>query len=76
MKTMPNIEPNKEQKQDVKMMKTEPDTYEEEKIALILGTTACLHTIVDVQMSYHLLVFVMKYVYTKTPTPVMRAHKF
>ena len=40
----PNIKSNKEHKQDVKMMKTEPDTnkitYEEEKVALILGTTA------------------------------------
>ena len=26
-------------------------------------------------MTYPLLVFVMKYVYIKTPTPVMRAHK-
>ena len=26
-------------------------------------------------MTYPLLVFVMKYVYTKAPTPVMRAHK-
>ena len=40
----PNIKSNKEHKQDVKMMKTEPDTskitYEEEIVALILGTTA------------------------------------
>ena len=40
----PNIKSNKEHKQDVKMMKTKPDTnkitYEEEKVALILGTTA------------------------------------
>ena len=27
-------------------------------------------------MTYLLLVFVMKYVYIKTPTPVMSAHKF
>ena len=27
-------------------------------------------------MTYPLLVFVMKYVQIKTPTPVMRAHKF
>ena len=40
VKAMPNIESNKEQKQDVKMMKTEPNTYQEEKVALILGTTA------------------------------------
>ena len=37
----PNIKSNKEHKQDVKMMKTEPDTnkitYEEGKVALVLG---------------------------------------
>ena len=52
--TKPNIESNKEHKQDVKpniklkhdvkMIRTKPDTnkitYEEEKVALILGTTA------------------------------------
>ena len=40
----PNTDSNKEQKQDVKMMKTEPDTnkitYEEEKVALVLGITS------------------------------------
>ena len=40
----PNIESNKECKYDVKMIRTKPDTnkitYEEEKVALILGTTA------------------------------------
>ena len=44
VKTKPNIKPNKKHKQDVKMIRTEPDTnkitYEEEKIVLILGTTA------------------------------------
>ena len=54
MITKPNIEPNKEHKQDVKpnikfnrenyQDVKEPDmneiTYEEEKVALILGTTA------------------------------------
>ena len=54
VKTKPNIEPNREHKQDVKpniklkhdvkMIRTKPDmnkiTYEEEKVALILGTTA------------------------------------
>ena len=54
VKAKPNIEPNKkykqdvkpniELKQDVKMIRTKPDTnkitYEEEKVALILGTTA------------------------------------
>ena len=47
--TKPNIEPNKEHKQDVKPnikfdRESKPDmnkiTYEEEKVALILGTTA------------------------------------
>ena len=40
----PNIESNKECKHDVKMIRTKPDTnkitYEEEKVALILGTTS------------------------------------
>ena len=40
----PNIESNKKHRHDVKMIKTKPDTnkitYEEEKVALILGTTA------------------------------------
>ena len=54
VKAKPNIEPNEEHKQDVKpnielkhdvkMIRTKPDTnkitYEEEKVALILGTTA------------------------------------
>ena len=54
VKTKPNIDPNKEHEQDtkpnielksdVKMIRTEPDmnkiTYEEEKIALVLGITA------------------------------------
>ena len=42
----PNIKSNKECKHDVKMIRTKPDvnkiTYEEEKVALILGTTAVL----------------------------------
>ena len=42
--TKPNIKSNKEHKQDVKMMKTKPDTnkitYEEEKVALVLGITS------------------------------------
>ena len=40
----PNIKSNKELKHDVKMIRTKPDTskvtHEEEKVALILGTTA------------------------------------
>ena len=43
-KKEPNIKPNKKHKQDVKMIRTEPDTnnitYEEDKVALILRTTA------------------------------------
>ena len=39
-----DVKPNIELKQDVKMMKTEPDTnkinYEEEKVALVLGITS------------------------------------
>ena len=42
----PNIKPNKELKHDVKIIRTKSDTnnitYEEEKFALILGTTAVL----------------------------------
>ena len=54
VKTKPDVKPNKKHKQDakpniklkhdVKMIRTKPDTkqvtYEEEKVALILGTTA------------------------------------
>ena len=38
VKTKPNIEPNKEHKQDVKPnIKFDKITYEEEKVALVLG---------------------------------------
>ena len=41
IRTKPNTESNKEHKLDIKMMETEPDmnkiTYEEEKVALVLG---------------------------------------
>ena len=44
MKAKPNIKSNKEDKQDVKTIKTKPDlnknTYEEEKVALVLGITS------------------------------------
>ena len=44
IKTEPDIKSNKEQKQDIKMIKTRPDmneiSYDEEKVALILGITA------------------------------------
>ena len=42
--TKPNIKSNTEHKQDFKMIRTEPDmnkiTYEEEKVALVLGITS------------------------------------
>ena len=44
VKTKPNIKFTREDKQDVKMIKTEPDmhkiTYEEEKVALVLRITS------------------------------------
>ena len=44
IKTKLDIKSKKEDKQDIEMMKTEPDidnmTYEEEKTALMLGITA------------------------------------
>ena len=59
------------------MMKTEPDMNdEEEKAALIIRNNSYLYSMVDVQMMYFLPVFVIKYVYIKTPTPVIRVHKF
>ena len=46
IRAKPNIESNKEHKQDVKMMKTELDmnkiTFEEEKVALVLGITTII----------------------------------
>ena len=45
VKTKPYIKPNKEHKQDFKPnirfdRESEPDTYEEEKVALVLGITS------------------------------------
>ena len=44
IRTKPDIEFKKEDKLDIKMLKTEPDmnkiTYEEEKVALVLGITS------------------------------------
>ena len=72
-----NIEFDKEHKQDVKKPDTNKITYEEEKVALVLGITSILALRYGRYSSnYLLLVFVMKYVYIKTPTPVVRAHKF
>ena len=80
IRTKPKIGFKKEDKLDIEMMKTKPDTnkitFEEEKTALISGITDIyLYSIVDIQMIY-LLIFVIKYVYIKTPTPVISAHKF
>ena len=86
----PVIKLNKEGKQDVKLdvkldvsikfdRESKHDmnkiTYEEEKVALVLGITS-VFTVWWMLNDYLLIVFVMKYVYTKTPTPLMRAHKF
>ena len=67
MKTEPYIKSKKENKRDIEMMKNEPDmneiTYEEEKVTLILGITSIFtYSMVDIQMIYFLLVFVIKYV--------------
>ena len=74
-----DVKPNIELKHDVKMIRANPDmnkiTYEEEKVALILGTTA-VFTVWWMFKYYLLLVFVMKYVCAKTPMPVISAHKF
>ena len=79
----PNTDSNKEHKQnikfkqDVKKPDTNKITYEEEKVALVLGITSHLSShYCGCSSNYLLLVFVMKYVYTKTPTPVMSGHKF
>ena len=78
--TRPDTESNKKHKLDIKMIKTKPDmnkiTHEEEKVALVLGNNIYLYSMLDVQMTYLLLVFVMKYVYIKNPAPVISAHKF
>ena len=85
VKTKPNIEPNEKHKQDVKPnikfnRESEHDTnkvtYEEEKVALVLGITSISLWYGGCLSNYLLLVFVMKYVQIKTPTPVISAHKF
>ena len=77
VKTKPNIETEQDDKPNIEFDKeSKPDsnkiTYEEEKVALVLGITSIL----DVQMTYLLLVFVIKYVYIKIPEPAINAHKF
>ena len=39
-----------------------------------IGNYSCLYSMVDVQMTYLLLVFVTKYAWVKTPMPVISAH--
>ena len=56
-----DVKPNIKLKHDVKIPDTNKTTYEEEKVALILRTTA-VFTVWGVQMTYPLLVFVTKYV--------------
>ena len=41
-----------------------------------IGNNVYLYCMVNVQMTYLLLVFVMKYVYINIPMPVMSTHKF
>ena len=67
----PNIESNKELKHD-----TNKITNEGRKGSFDIGNYSCIYSMVDVQMTYLLLVFVMKYVYIKTPPTVISAHKF
>ena len=71
-----DVKPNIELKHDVKKPDTNKDHLLGRKGCFDTGNYSCLYGMVDVQMTYPLLVFVMKYVYIKTPTPVMRAHKF
>ena len=58
--TKPIIKPNEKHEQDVKPnikfdRESKPDTnkitYKEEKVALVLGTTGCLYSMVDVQVT-------------------------
>ena len=80
IRTKPNNEFKKEDKLDIKMMKTEPDmnkiTYMGEKVALVLGMASIFTLYRAIQMISFLLVFGMIYLYIKTPTPVMSAYKF
>ena len=72
----PNIKFDRESKQDVKKPDMNKITYEKRKGCFDIGNYSCLYSTVDVQMIYPLLVFVMKYVYIKTPMPVISTHKF
>ena len=46
------------------------------KGSLDIRNGSYLYSMVDTQMIYFLLVFVIKYVCIKTPSPVMSAQKF
>ena len=58
------------------MMKTEPDTLRGREDNFDVRDNIYLYSIVDIQMIYLLLVYVIKYVYIKTLTSVISAHKF
>ena len=75
VKTKPNIEPNKEHKQDIKpnikfSRESNQDVKEPDmnpysmrkKGCFDIGNYSCIYSMVDVQMTYLLLAFVMKYV--------------
>ena len=79
VKTKPNIEPNKNTNKMLNRMLRnliQIRSTVRKKGSFGIRNNVYLYSMVDVQMTYLLLVFVMKYVYIKTPTPVMRAHRF
>ena len=69
IKTKPDIESKIEDRQDIAMMNTKSDmneiTHEAEKGSLEIRNNSYLYSMVDIQMIYFLLVFVIKYVYIK-----------
>ena len=69
MKTEASIKFKKEE-----MMKTKPE--QGRKGSFDIGNNIYLYSLVAVQMIYSLIVFIIKYVYIKIPTPVISAHKF
>ena len=74
-----DVKPNIKLKHDVKMIRTNLIRIRlatRKKGCFDIGNYSCLYSMVDVQVTYPLFVFVMKYVYIKTPTPVISAHKF
>ena len=86
IKTKRNIESNKERKQDIKMIKAKPNIeFKSEEMMKLnparysrgrkssfdIENNIYLYSMVDFEMIYLLLVFVIKYVYIKTPTPAI-----